>query len=243
MKSLAPEEATYLRTLFLERIAHELRGPLAVVDGAMQELEHHLGEDAEAHRPLFLMMKRGIRRLARTADRLQQTGVCERAELVLEPNRCDVVDLVRWSVEEAVANEAGRSVEVHLELPEKPRYFEVDGRWLSIALYEVASNAIRHARESVTVGWQETNGSLRVSFTDDSPSAQDFEPIRFRPPSAGRGLGLALAIVRDVVAAHGGALVIERGSADAAGGLGDRTRVHVSIPASPREAHALGTVP
>jgi signal transduction histidine kinase len=242
MKPLAPEEATYLRTLFLERVAHELRGPLSVVVGAMQELEHNLGEDAAQHRALFAMMKRGVRRLARTADRLQQTGVCERDDLSLETNRCDVVDLVRWAVDEAVANEGRRTVEVSVDLPQGPRYLEVDGRWLSIALYEVASNAIKHAREHVTVKCEEGDGALRISFIDDSSSARDFEPLRFRPPSEGRGLGLALAIVRDVVAAHGGTLVIERGAPDGNGGSRDQTCVHVSIPASRREVQALGAV-
>jgi signal transduction histidine kinase len=246
MKPLAPEEATYLRTLFLERVAHELRGPLAVVVGAMQELEHNLGEDAASHRALFAMMKRGVRRLARTADRLQQTGVCERDDLMLEPHRCDLVDLVRWSVDEATTNEGRRNVEVRLELPQGPRYLEVDGRWLSIALYEVASNAIKHAREHVTVVWEEVEGSLRISFIDDSPSARDFEPLRFRPPSEGRGLGLALAIVRDVIAAHGGTLSIERGASESNGGPqtihAERTCVHVSIPAARREVQSLGAV-
>ena len=239
MKSLAPEEATYLRTLFLERIAHELRGPLAVVGGAMQELEHRLGEDAEQHRGLFEMMRRGIRRLARTADRLQQTGLCERTELLLEPQRCDMVELVRWAVDEAVVNEARRTVEVRLELPEGARFCEIDGRWMQIALYEVASNAIRHARGRVTVALQEGTGMLRVSFADDNCSAGDFEPMRFRPPQGGRGLGLALAIVRDVVAAHGGQLGIERSAADGAHGLAEETRVWLSVPTATREAQAL----
>ena len=95
-----PDDDAYLRTLFLERVTHELRSPLGVIDGALQELECALGEDAANHRGLLDMARRGIRRLARTADRLQQTAMCERARLDLEWQRCDLASLVRCLEEE-----------------------------------------------------------------------------------------------------------------------------------------------
>jgi signal transduction histidine kinase len=127
-------------------------------------------------------------------------------------------------------NEARGAVEVKLEVPDGARYCEVDGRWMQIALYEVASNAIRHARRRVTVALLDGNRALHISFADDSYSARGFEPMRFRPPPGGRGLGLALAIVRDVVAAHGGELRIERSMGDAAGGRAEETLVWLTVP-------------
>jgi signal transduction histidine kinase len=132
-------------------------------------------------------------------------------------------------VQEATSTEGRKMIRVQVDVPVDPHMCEVDERWIAIAVYEIASNAIRHAREQVTVSLEKDEEALQISFVDDNRNATEFEPLRFRAPREARGLGLALAIVRDVVAAHGGSLRIER--ADNAGGRGDsRTRVSMRLP-------------
>ncbi|HET6338413.1 MAG TPA: HAMP domain-containing sensor histidine kinase [Polyangiales bacterium] len=228
MKPLDPEEHTYLRTSFLDRVAHELRGPAGVIDGAVQELEAALGPSAQEHRVLLDMMRRGVRRIVRTADRLQQTGTCERDTLDLSKQRCDLTELVRRSVAEAAATEGRKKIQVEIETPPVHSYAEVDERWMGVAVYEIASNSIRHARESVRVVIEQPAEGLSISFIDDNRNTGEFAPMRFKQPREARGLGLALAIVRDVVEAHGGRLVIERstGPNDDA----QKTRVRIELP-------------
>lgn len=228
MKPLDPEEHTYLRTSFLDRVAHELRGPAGVIDGAVQELEAALGPGAQEHRVLLDMMRRGVRRVVRTADRLQQTGQCERDALELSKQRCDLTELVRRSVAEAAATEGRKKIHVEIETPPVHTYCDVDERWLAVAVYEIASNSIRHAREAVRVTIEQLSDGVNISFIDDNRNTGEFAPMRFKQPREARGLGLALAIVRDVVEAHGGRLLIERsvGPNDDA----PRTRVKVELP-------------
>jgi len=228
MKPLAPEEHDYLRTSFLDRVAHELRGPAGVIDGAVQELEAALGPGAQEHRVLLDMMRRGVRRIVRTADRLQQTGQCERDTLELSKQRCDLTELVRRAVNEATATEGRKKIHVEVEAPPVHSYGDVDERWMGVAVYEIASNSIRHARESVRVTIEQLPDMLSISFVDDNRNTTEFAPMRFKQPREARGLGLALAIVRDVVEAHSGRLIIERyaGPNDDA----QRTRVRIELP-------------
>jgi signal transduction histidine kinase len=228
MKPLDPEEHAYLRTSFLDRVAHELRGPAGVIDGAVQELEAALGPGAQEHRVLLDMMRRGVRRIVRTADRLQQTGQCERDVLELSKQRCDLTELVRRSVAEAAATEGRKKIHVEIETPPVHTYCDVDERWLGVAVYEIASNSIRHAREAVRVTIEQLSDGVHITFVDDNRNTGEFAPMRFKQPREARGLGLALAIVRDVVEAHGGRLLIERsvGPNDDA----PRTRVKVELP-------------
>lgn len=228
MKPLEPEEHDYLRTSFLDRVAHELRGPAGVIDGAVQELEAALGPSAQEHRILLDMMRRGVRRIVRTADRLQQTGQCERDALELTKQRCDLAELVRRAVNEAAATEGRKKIQVEVDVAPLSGTIEVDERWMAVAVYEIASNSIRHAREVVRVSVEQEPDGVLLTFIDDNRNSHEFAPMRFRPPREARGLGLALAIVRDVVQAHGGTLTIDRGASP--NDDSPRTRVRVKLP-------------
>ncbi|HKP63311.1 MAG TPA: HAMP domain-containing sensor histidine kinase [Polyangiales bacterium] len=232
MKDVDPEEHDYLRTSFLDRVAHELRGPAGVIDGAVQELEAALGPGAQEHRVLLDMMRRGVRRIVRTADRLQQTGQCERDSLELTKARCDLTELVKRAVAEAAATEGRKKIRVDVEAPQLHSYVDIDERWMGVAVYEIASNSIRHAREAVRVTLEQEPEAVIVSFIDDNKNGNEFAPMRWKPPREARGLGLALAIVRDVLQAHGGSLTIDRGS----NGSDDiqKTRVRIRIPHRPQ---------
>src|SRR5690349_8709680 len=103
---LSAQQERYLKTAFLERVAHELRGPAGVIQGALQELELVLGHEGEAHQRWFAVARRGVQRIVRTADRLQQTGQCERGAVPLLAGRADVCALLRKAVGEAESLEA-----------------------------------------------------------------------------------------------------------------------------------------
>lgn len=232
MKGSEDEENAFLRTAFLERVAHELRGPAGVIQGALQELESALGEGAQQHMPLLSLARRGVRRIVRTADRLQQTGVLERGALKPAREKCDLASLVKRASQEAETVEGRKKITLSIELPDGPQLCQLDVRWMSIAFYELASNAIRHARAKVQVRLTQTGDVFEVLFIDDNSSSTKFSPSRFRSSHEIRGLGLALSIVSDVVVAHGGTLDIEAGQ-EAGGAQGARVRVRIPQTAPP----------
>jgi signal transduction histidine kinase len=203
---------SYLRTAFLERVAHELRGPAGVIHGALQELEAALAQGSGDHEVFLAMAKRGLKRILRTADRLQTTGLLERGAPELSLGRCDLCALVKQAVSDAQTVEGRRKVSVDLELPDSAAECMVDAHWMALALFELASNAIRHSQERVLVSIKAREaGGYDVCFTDDARTSFEFGPARFQPTRDGRGLGLGLSLVADVVAAHGGSLHTDYG--------------------------------
>lgn len=229
------EQTTYLRTAFLERLAHELRGPAGVIQGALHELATALGEDAVQHEALFAMALRGVKRITRNADRLQQTGQLERGVVRLQREESDLTALLRRSVEDARALENRRNIEVEVNAPDPPLLAALDALWMGVALYELTSNAIRHASKRVQVNVTADTAWITVTFANDNPNGTAFGPTRFQPSRSVRGLGLALAIVRDVVSAHGGALEIRSG-ANESGERANATEVRLKIPRASGEA-------
>lgn len=221
-------DSRYVETAFLMRIAHELRGPAGVIQGSLGEISAALGDDAERYRRLLAMAERGVARVLRTATLLEQTGQLAAGDVTLERQPCDLRDLARAALERAKSIEVRRKVEVELELPDRSAVAAVDPEWMTIALAEIASNAIRHATRRVRAVVEASGDRAGVVLIDDGAPFTPFAPVRFEPPPERRGHGLALAIARDVIAAHGGALTIERTGTAESG----ETRVGVHLPAA-----------
>lgn len=88
------------------------------------------------------------------------------------------------------------------------------------AIGNLIDNAVAHGH-SVTVRLHDTPGALRILVEDDGPGIPEADLVRATEPfvrlDASRrldtgGVGLGLAIVRDVAAYHGGQLILENRS-------------------------------
>jgi signal transduction histidine kinase len=220
----------YLRTAFLERVAHELRGPAGVIHGALQELEVVLSQQQGEHEIFLAMAKRGLKRILRTADRLQNAGQLERGTPALTRVNSELSALVQQTVNDAQAIEGRKKVSVEVKVPSAPAICSLDCHWMGLALFELASNVIRHSHEHalVTVEADDAGSGYTVSFTDDARTSVEFGPARFQPTRDGRGLGLGLSMARDVIAAHGGVMHTAYGRTN---GQDFGARVSLTIPA------------
>jgi two-component system OmpR family sensor kinase len=208
------EISAYLRTDFLSRIAHDLRSPLGVTSGAIQELETRLGPDlAKEHADLFGMAQRSLKKLARMADRLNMIAQLERATLEIVRSPTDLVDVARTAIKHALAVDARSAVTVRSELPDTPCLVLGDPRWLVPAIAEMVGNAVRHAHRNACVRIEVDRGDVCLVVEDDgggiTPSARELMFQRLVPRGNDRSLGLGLSIVHDVLAAHGGTLEID----------------------------------
>lgn len=208
------EVSAYLRTDFLSRIAHDLRSPLGVTSGAIQELETRLGPDlAKEHADLFGMAQRSLKKLARMADRLNMIAQLERSTLEIVRSPTDLVEVARTAIKHALAVDARSLVAVRDELPDTPCVILGDPRWLMPAIAEMVGNAVRHAHRNACVRIEHDRGDVCLVIEDDgggiTPSARELMFQRLVPRGNDRSLGIGLSIVHDVLTAHGGTLEID----------------------------------
>ena len=214
--------AEYLHTEFLDRIAHDLRGPVGVTSGALDEIEIALGPDAEALRTYLQMARRGMGRVLRIADRLRRTSQLEAGTVRWTKSLVDLRDLTRAVVTETEELEARRRVGVTVSFAAEPCWVMVDADWMGVAIAELVGNAIRFARSTVSVRTESLAEEAVVTIIDDGPGFSGPTTARFTPPSEKRGVGLSMPLARDVIAGHEGRLEVTASHAHDADAKGAR---------------------
>lgn len=202
---------TYLRTSFLRRVAHEVRGPAGIVTGALDEIQgaSNTGADASA---FLAMARRGVARLLRLADVLSITAELETPEPTFEPAPIDVAACVRDVVERTTATFGRRAVAIQVDVAASPSIL-ADPRTFALAVQEVAANAIRFARANVRVRVDETADRALVVVCDDGPGMDATRTFpRFGDRNVHGGLGLSMSLVVDTVVRQGGSVTFDASS-------------------------------
>jgi signal transduction histidine kinase len=196
------------RSEFLERVAHELRGPAGVTLGALEELELALeGADTPQTAPLFAMARRGVKRILRTADRLARTAQLESGRHAMSHTATDLRLLITQVAEEVEELEARRSVKLERILPQAACTVMVDAPWLQVALGELLAQALRSARKQASIELSRDAGVVRIVISDDGSVLRNEEPVA--GGSTGhlrRDGGFPHTLASEVVRAHGGDL-------------------------------------
>ncbi len=111
--------------------------------------------------------------------------------------------------------------------PDVPAVVVLDGEKIAWALSTLVGNALRYAQSHVGVHlhWDETTSVLVFDVSDDGPGMLDHQKrwLFERNPMTGQSAGLALVMVRDVLAAH-------RGSVTVASRIGNGTTFTMRLP-------------
>ncbi len=196
------------RRTFLDHVAHELRTPAAAVQALSEELASgHVAADREPEYRRHLL--RESRRLAGLVDDTLDFARLDAGRLAFRMEPADLRDVVRRAVEES--DGAGRVV---AKLPDAPVVRPVDEAALRRAVKNLVENAVRHGGGDapVDVALEASNGMASIVVADHGRGiAAEHLPRIFerfwRAPSAThetKGVGLGLALCREVARAHGG---------------------------------------
>jgi two-component system sensor histidine kinase BaeS len=227
-------EATERRRLQLVGdVAHELRTPLATLDGYLEGLQDGV---VEAAPETWTLLRRETGRLNRLVDDLSQLWRAEARQLPLTMETIDVSTLVTEVVEQFRAQAGSRSLTITSDLPggltvhaDRDRLAQVLGNYLS--------NAIRYSPDGsdIAISAHRANDEITVAVRDHGPGltaeqrGHVFERFYRIDPSRSRALGgsgIGLAIVRAIVDAMGGRAWAE------SEGLGTGSTFLLSLPAS-----------
>lgn len=221
-KRLQDSEA--VRKRLLANLVHELGRPLGALQAAVHALLGGADKDPALRLELLEGMDGQIERLKPLLDNLASLHGGLSGAIELHRSQVNLNDwlpkaVVTWR-EAAEQKGLAWTQEMSADLPT----LNMDGNRMSQALGNLISNAIKYTPESGSVnlsaGRQENEVQISVQDTGLGISREEqsriFDPLYRGNPTQGaalnrfpQGMGLGLAIARDVVAAHGGRIEVE----------------------------------
>lgn len=186
------------RLFILQMLTHELRTPATSLKLSLEVLRREFDRLPEASQREFLRMSSELQRLEHVTE-------ASRRYLSSGPDAGPIaVQAVEIeSVNELVAGILEAYPSVALEPLAQDRPARLDRYWLELCVRNLVDNAHRHGSPPVQVRLGGAAGELRVEVRDGGAGP--------RAPSTRPGMGIGLALVRQVAQATGGALHASEG--------------------------------
>ena len=220
---LVLQDVTHLRDQDARReqlmatLSHELRTPLASLRMAVELLERALAPLDGRRGELVAAVKGDVGRLEDVAQRLLEVSRSRAMTIALERQHVDLRDVVARVAQVFALQAAERGVSLETMGPRDELAITGDATKLTWALSNLVTNALRYTPRGgrVTVETVADDGTVRVVVSDNGPGIPADQRERVferyvqgqdRPAGAA---GLGLAIVRDIVQAHGGRVHLE----------------------------------
>ena len=196
------KQSQKLQKALFDSVSHELKTPLAAMTAGLQQPHPDCAE-----------LQKAARRLTRTVDNLLDATRLESGLLQLVQEWCDPDELVR----EAVAASGLKEDDVQISIAKNLPAVSVDSGLIQQALDALLSNAMIYGRSNhpIEVSAARDGSTLVISVADrgaglaPGEETKVFQKFYRGPRTRPGGLGLGLAIARQLVEAHGGQIVAQ----------------------------------
>ncbi|MGW1560469.1 SpoIIE family protein phosphatase [Streptomyces sp. NPDC002144] len=207
------------KTAFFSNISHEFRTPLALISGPVDELRERLdGSDPRVRQELEAV-HRNAQRLGKLVNTLLDFSRIEagRMQAGYEPVDLSAVTAELASVFRSAVDRAG--LDLVVDCPALDRRVHVDRDMWEKVILNLLSNALKftfHGSIAVTVREEENEAVVTVRDTGVGIPAHEMPHLfeRFHRINGVRarsheGSGIGLALVRELVAQHGGVITAD----------------------------------
>jgi signal transduction histidine kinase/DNA-binding response OmpR family regulator len=223
---------------FLATLSHELRNPLAPLRAALHMLRSQ-SVDPQRSRSLLETMDRQVAQMTRLVEDLLDISRITRGAIELRRETLDASHEVRNAIESCQGQLEIGGHEVVVRLPREPLQVVADRVRLQQILENIILNAAKYTDPGgrIEISGENTISDIVIRVRDNgigiSPDklAQVwdlFVQVDESPERIRKGLGIGLALVRDLVKRHGGTVEA------ASDGLGEGSTFTVRLPRAMR---------
>ncbi|SFG87513.1 PAS domain S-box-containing protein [Duganella sp. CF458] len=207
-------EADQRKDDFLALLAHELRSPLAPISTAAQLLKMG-GRNPEYVQRSTAIIDRQVKHMSELVDDLMDVSRVTRGLVSIEKEEVAVSDVVARAVEQSRPLIESRKQQLVLDAPDDGTCVLGDDTRLVQVLANLLNNSAKYTQQGgrIVLRVETRDGHVIISVADNGmgmdadllPRVFDlFAQAELTPDRRGGGLGLGLALVKSIVALHGG---------------------------------------
>ncbi len=234
------QEANRIKDEFVAMVSHELRTPLTPILGCIHLLKTAKLTEANFARALEII-ERNAQAQVQLVDDLLDVSRIIAGKLRLAVKPIEAGPIVETAVDSIRNLAESKSVNLELNIAPCDQLLNADPDRLRQMVWNLLSNAVKFTSSggTVSISVRSSSGSLEIQVADTGLGiSPDFLPHifeRFRQaggeyPNLKAGLGLGLAIVRQLVELHNGTITA------ASAGLGKGAVFTLTFPLQARKA-------
>lgn len=244
---LQAEQANRLKDEFLATLSHELRTPLNAILGWSQMLKSRKTSEIETEKALSII-ERSARAQNQLIDDLLDVSRIITGKLRLNVRAVDLTNTITAAVDAARPAAEAKGIRLQILLDPQAEPISGDPDRLQQIVWNILSNAVKFTPKGgrVQVRLERVNSHVEIVISDTGKGIEkEFLPHvfdRFRQSDGSMtrrhgGLGLGLAIVRQLVELHGGQVSVS------SEGDGQGATFTVSLPVLPVRREPESKVP
>ncbi len=213
------KKAAKYRQEFLADVSHELKTPIFAAQGFVHTLLDNPDEDPEIRNKFLEKAAKSLDGLDELVKDLLTVSQIETGAIKIDRKAIDLRDVIAEVIEQLEAKARLKSVSFNLTAPEGSIKVKADFQRISQVLINLVDNSIKYGNEGgkVTIQVIERNKTYEIQVKDNGPGIPPehlprlfdrfYRVDKSRTKISG-GSGLGLSIVKHIVQAHGGKIMV-----------------------------------
>ena len=212
-------EVQRMQSNFVSTVSHEFRSPITTMRQLSEMLAFNRVSSEERRQVYYETLVKETTRLQRLIEGLLNFGRMEAGARQYQFEELDAAAIVERVVSEFEPHIAGAGKYIETAGVDSPCLIDADPDAISVALRNLLDNAVKYSPDQPTVwvecGVERERVAIRVRDKGLGIAASERKTIfrKFMRGSAAiaanvKGSGVGLAMVRHIVAAHGGEIVV-----------------------------------
>lgn len=205
------------KNAFLGMVGHELRNPIMAFGAGLHLLQRRA--DGEAAEQVRQRMDLQVSHMTRLIEDLLDVARIDQGKIVLRAERMNLADAVALAVELSRPQIEARNHQLTIDLPEAPIWLHADQARIAQVVSNLLSNAAKYTPPggAIRLRVRREGRQVAIEVADTGVGipaemqAQVFELFAQLDSGQGQsdGLGIGLALVRQLVTLHGGEIALK----------------------------------
>ncbi|MFA5388469.1 MAG: hybrid sensor histidine kinase/response regulator [Candidatus Omnitrophota bacterium] len=211
------QELDRMKSDFVANVAHELKTPLAIIKGSLDNIDKgFLGEVHPKQKEILGDVFKVINRLSRLVSDLLDISKIESGKMELNKESFDITALAEEIIKTFEAFAATKNIGLIRKFPDKAVIVNADRDKLTQVFINIIANAVKFTdKGNVTIKIIEMQNEAQVEIEDNGPGIprdqvdKIFDKFVRVVAEKKEGTGLGLPIAKDIIALHKGRIRVE----------------------------------